>query len=259
MFLPGGRFGMGSRKTAHHHKKKKKDKHEKATADKKDQFSAKPATIKKLEIVLKCDTSGCAEAIISGINSLTLPDVEITIISSGVGAINKSDIFMAETGSRLIVGFNVGYMPDIDQIVAAHNVEIRLYDVIYKLIEDLEIIAKSLIPQDPVEEIVGSAKVIALFKSSRKGIILGCEVLSGKLVQGHPFRVLGAMGPIYVGTIESLHIEKDAVKKATKGQQVGLKIKDFNKAQIGDLVESFQVNSGQYIKPWLPHGKIYYP
>lgn len=250
---------MGSRKTAHHHKKKKKDKRDKANTEKKDHSSVKSAAKKRLEIILKCDTSGCAEAIISGINSLTLPDVDITIISSGVGSINKSDIFMAETGSRLVVGFNVGYMPNIDQIVAEHNVEIRLYDVIYKLLEDLETIAKSLIQQESAEETVGSARVIALFKSSRRGIILGCEVLSGRLVQGHSFRVLGAMGPKYVGTIESLHIEKDAVRKATKGQQVGLKIKDFNKAKIGDMVESFQVILGQNVKPWKPHGKIYYP
>ena len=191
---------MGTRKSAHHHKKRK-EKHEKTIAEKKDHISAKPAAKKKLGIVLKCDTSGCAEAIISAIFSLTRPEVEINIISSGVGAINESDIFMAETGSRLIIGFNVGHMSHIDQIVSEHNVEIRLYDVIYKLLEDLEAIAKSLIPQESSEEIVGSAKVIALFKSSRKGIILGCEVLTGKLVLGHSFRVLGAMGPIYTGTI----------------------------------------------------------
>jgi translation initiation factor IF-2 len=249
---------MGSGKADHRHKKKK-EKHIKAGAEKKGYNSAKPAARKKLEIVLKCDTSGCTEAIISSIMSFTLAGVDINIISSGVGAINNSDIFMAETGSRLIVGFNVGIMPHIDLTATEHNVEIRLYEVIYKLLEDIESIARSLIPQEPSEEIIGSARVIALFKSSRRGIILGCEVQAGKLMLGQPFRVLGAMGPMYTGRIESLHIEKDAVREATQGQQVGLKIRDFNKANVGDLVESFQSDSGSYIKPWQPQGKIYYP
>ncbi|KPK28154.1 MAG: hypothetical protein AMJ61_03505, partial [Desulfobacterales bacterium SG8_35_2] len=89
---------------------------------------------------------------------------------------------MAEAGSRLIVGFNVGLMPHIDLTASEHNVEIRLYEVIYKLLEDIESIARSLVPQEPSEEIIGSAKVIALFKSSRRGIILGCEVQAGKLM-----------------------------------------------------------------------------
>ncbi|KPJ99182.1 MAG: hypothetical protein AMJ60_05900 [Desulfobacterales bacterium SG8_35] len=249
---------MGSRKTAHHHKKGK-EKHEKASAERKDHVSAEPAAKRRLEIVLKCDTSGCAEAVVSAISSLTLPEVEINIISSGVGAINKSDIFMAETGSRLVIGFNVGVMDHIAEIVSAHDVEIRLYEVIYRLLEDLESTARSLIPQESSEELTGSARVIALFKSSRKGIILGCEVLTGKLVRGDSFRVLGAMGPIYSGIIESLHIERDAVREAVKGQRVGLKIKNFNRARLGDLVESFQSTSVQHVKPWQPQGKIYYP
>jgi len=249
---------MGSRKTGHHHKKKK-DEGAKAGAATRAHDSAAPAGEKRLEIVLKSDTSGCAEAIIAAINSLAVPGVGIHIISSGIGAINKSDIFMAETGSRLIIGFNVGLMPHIDQMVAERNVELHLFAVIYTLLEDIESIARTLVVQESTEEITGSAKVIALFKSSRKGIILGCEVLAGRLMLGHPFRVLGAMGPLYTGRIESLHIENDAVRQATKGQQVGLKIRDFNKARVGDLVESYHVTSGQYVKPWQPQGKIHYP
>jgi translation initiation factor IF-2 len=248
---------MSSRKTSHHNKNKAK--RQKAIAEKQDQVSAMAVEKKKLEIVLKCDTSGCVEAIISSIISISLPEVEIVIISSGVGSINKSDVFMAETGSKLILGFNVGIMPHIDQIAAEHNIEIRLYDVIYRLLEDVESIGGSLISPKSSEEVIGTAKVIALFKSSRKGIILGCKVLTGKLTLGDSFRVLGAMGQLYAGTIESLHIEKDAVREARKGQQVGLKIRNFNKGRIGDEVESFQPEAGQQIKSWRPQGRIYYP
>jgi len=249
-------MGSSKKKPRHH---KQKNRQERAGVEQKDQVSSRQAAAEKLEIVLKCDTTGCLEAVIAAVGSSTPPEVEIDIISSGVGAVNKSDIFMAETGSRLILGFNVGIMPQLEQMVVEHNVEIRLYEVIYKLLEDLGSIAGSLIPHEPTENIIGSAKVIALFKSSRKGIILGCEVLKGKLMLGRSFRVLGAMGPLYTGKIESLHIEKDAVREATKGQQVGLKIRNFNKARIGDLVESFQVAETRYDKPWQPQGKIYYP
>jgi translation initiation factor IF-2 len=245
---------MSSRKGAHHKKK-----HKGTAAEGQGHIAKKQGKGQKLEIVLKCDTAGCLEAVNSGISSLSLSAVEIEIISSGVGAVNKSDIFMAETGSRLIVGFNVGIMPHLEQAAAEHNVEIRLYEVIYRLLDGLESIAKSLAPHESAEEIIGTAKVIALFKSSRKGIILGCEVIKGKLKLGHSFRVLGAMGLMYTGTIGSLHIEEDAVTEATKGQQVGLKINDFNKARTGDLVESFKSVPARYNAPWQPQGKIYYP
>ena len=241
-----------------HHKKRKAG-HERISPEKQAPFPGEKAAGTRLEIVLKCDTSGCTEAIVNGIASIKRPGVEIGVISSGVGSITKSDIFMAETGSRLIMGFNVGLMGQVEHLAAEHGVEIRLYEVIYRLLEDVETIAESFIPRSSAEEIIGSAKVIALFKSSRKGIILGCEVLTGRLALGRQFRVVGAMGPIYSGTIESLHIERDTVREAHKGQQVGLKIQDFNRARIGDLVESFQITAGQSHQPWQPRGRIYYP
>ena len=233
-----------------HHKKKKA---------RQVPFPGELAEGKRLEIVLKCDTSGCAEAIVIGIASINLPGVEVGVISSGVGSINKSDIFMAETGSRLIVGFNVGLMGQVEHLAAEHGVEVRLYEVIYRLLEDVGAIAGSFIPRSSVEEILGTAKVIALFRSSRKGIILGCEVLTGKLSRGKQFRVVGAMGPMYFGKVESLHIENDSVSEAHKGQQVGLKIRDFSRARIGDLVEIFQDAAGERVTPWQPHGRVVYP
>ena len=148
---------MSSRKSSHYHNKKKA-KRQKSITEKPDQVSAKPAPRNRLEIVLKCDTSGCAEAIISSIISINLPEVEIVIISSGVGSINKSDIFMAEIGSRLIIGFNVGIMPHIAQLATEHIIEIRLYDVIYRLLEDVESICRSLIPKEPTDILYSRCK-----------------------------------------------------------------------------------------------------
>ena len=245
-----------SKKGAHHHKKKKKQASH--PAENPLASVSRPSEKKKLEIILKCDSAGCVEAVEASIKEIALPQVDIEILSSGVGAINKSDFFMAETGSRLIIGFNIGVLPEIKALPGEHNVEVRIYDVIYRLVEDIGKIAESLIPRETTEEVLGSAEVIALFKSSRKGIILGCKVLSGTLAQGQRFRVVGVMGPMYIGIIESLHIEKNTVNKATRGQQVGLKIRDFKKAKIGDLVESFKPGAQHVQQPWQPKGVIFY-
>lgn len=249
---------MGSRKHSHHHQEKKDKSRSPHAAAGKPAPRQPPAGRTKLEIILKCDTAGNVEAVSAAIIAQNLPEVEINIISSGVDDVHKSDIFMAETGSRLIVGFNVGTAPHVEQIAAEHNVEIRLYEIIYRLLEDLRAIAESLVQRQISEEILGSAKVIALFKSSRRGIIAGCEVLTGKLTTGRAFRILSAMGPVYSGKIESLHIGKDAVGEAVKGQQAGLKIKNFNKVRVGDLVESFQSVPGQTGRPWQPQGRVLY-
>lgn len=213
---------------------------------------------KNLEIVLKCDSVGSLEAVISSLKTLENPEVEVSPIHTGIGAISKSDLLMALTGSRLVVGFNVSLLPRMEQLSKEKGVEIRLYDVIYKLTQNLSEIARSLIrPDDEKERSTGKAKVIALFKSSRKGIILGCEVLEGALFQGKNFRVISAMGPVYSGKIESLHIDRDAVKEAKVGQKVGLKISDFNRAKKGDLVETYEKVKPEASTTWHPRGRVF--
>jgi translation initiation factor IF-2 len=212
---------------------------------------------RSLEIALKCDSAGSLEAVVSSITSIQDLAVGINIIHSGIGSINKSDILMANTGSRLIVGFNVDLLPKIQQLSKEQGIEIRLYDIIYKLTEDLKKTANSLILRSVGEKITGNAKVIELFKSSRRGIILGCEVLRGTLALGKKFRVISAMGPVYSGKIESLHIEKNAVKEVKAGQKVGLKISDFKKAKVGDQVECYETVRQEGPSPWQPKGGVF--
>lgn len=233
-----------SHKKRHHHKKKKK-------ADK-----TPAVTEKKLELVVKGDTDGCEEAVCGTLLKIN-QGVPIHVIRKGVGDICKNDVLAAANASKLVVGFNVDALPRISDLCQEQNVEIRLYSVIYTLQEDIEKIATSLIPREQdTEQITGTAKIIALFKSSRKGIIIGCEVAEGKLLAGDSFRIISGMGPIYTGTIESLHIEKDAVTQAIVGQQVGVKIENFNRAKVGDLVECFKKVHAPSQKSWQPSGKI---
>jgi len=128
--------------------------------------------------------------------------------------------------------------------------------VIYNLVADIKAIAEGMVPPAFEEQIIGSAKVIALFKSTRKGIIIGCEVNAGFLAVGDNFRIISAMGPVYSGTIESLHIGQTAVQKATQGKQVGIKMRDFKKVTVGDLVESFRPLPREKMRIWQPRGEI---
>lgn len=209
----------------------------------------------KLEFVLKCDSAGSVEAVTAALK-VDSSEANISIIQSGVGNINHSDVLMAETGSRFIAGFQVDVLPGIETELNERNVETRLYNVIYKLTDDIRRIAGSLALSVSEEEITGSARVIALYKSIRKGVIIGCEVLEGSLSIGKHFRIISAMGPVYSGTIESMHIERDAVQKASPGQQVGIKIRAFNKAKVGDIVECFRPAPQKKVPVWHPKGEI---
>jgi translation initiation factor IF-2 len=210
----------------------------------------------RLEVVLKSDTVGTLDAAARSLEEIRGEGAEVSVIHQGVGAVSKSDLLMALTGSRLVVGFAVDVVPTAEEFAVEKRAEIRLYRVIYDLVEDVRRIARSWGPVKSEERITGQAKVVALFKSSRRGIILGCEVQRGSLALGKRFRVITAMGPTYEGTVESLHIEANPVKEARPGQRVGLKIEGFKDAAVGDLVECFEVVSTGGKDPWSPRGGI---
>jgi translation initiation factor IF-2 len=209
---------------------------------------------RKLEIVLKCDSAGSVEAVTTAVSRIAVPEGEIAVVRSGIGAVNKSDILLAGTAGKLIVGFQVDTLPDLDKPLVDNGVEVRLYELIYNLVSDLREIAADITAPPAKEQIVGTAEVIALFKGSRGGIIIGCEVREGFLALGQRFRIISAMGPVYAGTVESLHIGENAVQKAVRGQQAGISIRNFKKVRIGDLVESFRAAPRK--NRWEPQARI---
>jgi translation initiation factor IF-2 len=212
---------------------------------------------RSLDIVLKCDSTGSKEAITASLAAKPPPEVDVKVVHADVGDIAKSDLFLALTASRLVVGFQVGVMPKIRELSQEQGVEVRLYDVIYRLTTDLrDIAARLTLRQEEKEKIIGKAKVIALFKGTRQGVILGCDVFEGSLETGKTFRLISAMGPVYDGKIESLQIEGDTVKSARTGQKVGLKVSAFKKAKLGDLVECYRTVRPKANKPWAPRGGV---
>lgn len=213
--------------------------------------------LKKLEVVLKCDATGTEEAISSGMAAIKVPGVEIVNIQSGVGNVAKSDILMASTGSRLVIGFNVDITPKLQPVIKEQGVEVRLYDTIYNLMEDTRKIAGRMFAGGPEEKITGSAKIIAIFKGKRNETIIGCEVLEGVIELGRKFRVITAMGPAYSGKISSLQIERGNVKIGKPGQQIGIKIPNWNKAKVGDLVECYAIREPSGGDPWKPRPGVF--
>ncbi len=210
----------------------------------------------RLEIVLKCDSIGSMEAVSTALSAIKVQGVDIGVVRSGIGAVTQSDALMAETAGKLIIGFQVGVVPGLEKSIRERQVEVRLYNIIYTLTDDIRTVAEGMVPDLSEDEIIGSGRVVALFKSTRKGIIVGCEVMNGHLAVGQHFRIISAMGPIYSGTIESLHIAEKTVQKATPGQKAGIKIRNFNLAKVGDLVESYRPPSSRRGRRWEPKGEI---
>ncbi|MDW7709443.1 MAG: hypothetical protein SCH98_03130 [Deferrisomatales bacterium] len=215
---------------------------------------ASAATV--LELVLKADTAGTLEAAAAALAGAAPQGVELRVIQAGVGEVTQSDVLMAATGSKLVLGFQVPAGPRVEEHAREQGVEVRLYEVIYHLSEDARRIARSLVPSPPGERVTARAKVIALFKGSRRGMILGCEVLEGTLALGKRYRVIGPAGPMHEGKIASLHIGPDAVREAKPGQQVGLKVEGFQKARIGYWVECFEPLPPEGPPPWTPRGGV---
>ncbi len=209
----------------------------------------------KIELVLKCDTMGSVEAISALLTNLKLPEAEVKLIHSGVGNIAKQDLLMALTGSRLVIGFNVGVTPKLEQWVKEHGVEVRLYDVIYRLAEDVTAIARNMAPVEAEEKVIGKCEVIATFRSKKGGVILGCEVVEGAVQVGKHFRVVTAMGPVHSAKIESLQIEKRPVKEARAGQQVGVEVSGSPLGKVGDFIECYTEITSKKAR-WSPRGSI---
>lgn len=217
---------------------------------------AEKSSAPRMEIVLKCDSAGSLEAVTAALSAISVPGIAIELVHGGIGNVSKSDVLLAETAGHLIVGYQVGVMPALEKLLREHRVDVRLYDVIYNLTSDVASLAGDLLPLRPAEEILGTAQVIRLFKSTRKGIIIGSEVTKGYLATGLRFRIISAMGPVYTGNISSMHRGEETIHKALPGQQVGIKIPDFNKVRVGDLVEAFRISSEAPRRPREPRGQI---
>ncbi|NLW65553.1 MAG: translation initiation factor IF-2 [Clostridiales bacterium] len=195
--------------------------------------------IKDLNIIVKADVQGSAEAVKSSLEKLSNDEVRVRVIHSAVGAISESDVMLAATSGAIIVGFNVRPENVARDYAARANVDIRMYRVIYDCINEIESAMKGLLAPKFKEVVVGHAEVRQLIKVSKVGTICGCYVQDGKMVRNGKARVVRDGIVIYEGDLGSLRRFKDDVKEVATNYECGINIENFNDEKEGDIIECF--------------------
>ena len=195
--------------------------------------------VKDLNLIVKADVQGSVEAVIQSLEKLSNEEVNVKVIHGAVGAINESDVVLADVSNAIIIGFNVRPNQIIVDKAKEAGVDIRLYNIIYKAIEDVELAMKGMLAPVIEEVVLGHAEIRELFKVSGLGTIGGCYVTDGKIARNCGVRVIRQDVVIYTGKLGSLQRLKDAVKEVNSGFECGLTIENYNDIKVGDVVEAY--------------------
>jgi translation initiation factor IF-2 len=196
--------------------------------------------VSDLNLVVRGDVVGSVEAVVSELSKFEHPEVRLNVIAQGVGAITQNDIMLASASDALIVGFNVRPNAEARELASREGVEIRTYEVIYKLTEDIEQALVGKLSAVTTEETIGEAEVRALFRVSRLGTIAGCMVTDGVVRRGASVRVIRDGAVIYTTTIAQLKRFKDDVREVAEGFECGILLDGFNDVKEGDVLEVFE-------------------
>ncbi|WP_419780607.1 translation initiation factor IF-2 [Maridesulfovibrio sp.] len=194
-----------------------------------------------LNVVLKADVQGSLEAINEALAKLATDEIKVEVIHGGAGAITESDILLASASQAIIIGFNVRPTVKIKEIAEREEVEIRFYDIIYKLVGEIKDAMGGMLSPDIKEEYLGQAEVKQTFSVPKVGVIAGCYVVDGKLTRHAQVRLLRDGVVIYTGSLTSLKRFKDDTKEVAKGYECGVGLEKFNDIKEGDFIEAFQV------------------
>lgn len=194
---------------------------------------------KELNLIIKGDVQGSIEAIKSSLDKLDVDGVKINVIRSGVGAINENDINLAVASNSVIIAFNVRPMAKIMDFAKEKQIEVRTYNVIYKLLEDIQAAMKGML--DPVyeEKVLGQAEVRQIFKASKIGTIAGCYVTSGSIIRNADVRLIRDSIVVYEGKLSSLKRFQDDVREVKTGYECGMTIENYNDIKEGDVIEAY--------------------
>ena len=206
-----------------------------------DLFSKIENGIKEINIVLKADVKGSEEAVRNALSKINVEGVRTNIIRSGTGTITESDVVLANASSAIVIGFNVRPSSKTKDLAKEYGVEIRLHNIIYKVIEELEQAMKGMLDPEFEEKVLGEAEVRQLFKFSKVGTIAGCYVISGMIKSNSKARLLRGGVVIYDGNIKSVQREKDSVKEVKNGFECGITLEDYNDIKEGDIIESYEM------------------
>ncbi|HHA9308464.1 TPA: translation initiation factor IF-2 [Streptococcus pneumoniae] len=199
----------------------------------------KAGELKSVNVIIKADVQGSVEALSASLQEIDVEGVKVTIVHSAVGAINESDVTLAEASNAFIVGFNVRPTPQARQQAEADDVEIRLHSIIYKVIEEMEEAMKGMLDPEFEEKVIGEAVIRETFKVSKVGTIGGFMVINGKVARDSKVRVIRDGVVIYDGELASLKHYKDDVKEVTNGREGGLMIDGYNDIKMDDVIEAY--------------------
>lgn len=206
-----------------------------------DLFSRVQEGVKEVNVIIKADVNGSAEAVKNSLEKIEVENVKVRVIRSSVGAITESDIVLAKASSAIIVGFNVRPSNQIKDYAKEQGVEIRLYDIIYKAVEEMTDALKGMLEPVYEEKIIGEATVKQLFKFSKIGTIAGSYIGEGIVKKDAKARLIRDGVVIYNGEIGSLQREKDAVKEVKKGLECGITLNNYNDIKVGDVIEAYEM------------------
>ena len=199
----------------------------------------KAGEVKTVNVIIKADVQGSVEALAASLLKIDVEGVKVSVVHSAVGAINESDVTLAEASNAFIIGFNVRPTPQARQQAETDEVEIRLHSIIYKVIEEVEDAMKGMLDPEYKEKIIGEAIIRETFKVSKVGTIGGFMVTSGKITRDANARVIRDGVVIFDGKLASLKHFKDDVKEIGKGQEGGLMIENYNDIKVDDVIEAY--------------------
>ena len=199
----------------------------------------KAGEFKTVNVIIKADVQGSVEALAASLLKIDVEGVKVSVVHSAVGAINESDVTLAEASNAFIIGFNVRPTPQARQQAETDEVEIRLHSIIYKVIEEVEDAMKGMLDPEYKEKIIGEAIIRETFKVSKVGTIGGFMVTSGKITRDANARVIRDGVVIFDGKLASLKHFKDDVKEIGNGQEGGLRIENYNDIKVDDVIEAY--------------------
>ncbi|EHJ52322.1 translation initiation factor IF-2 [Streptococcus macacae NCTC 11558] len=199
----------------------------------------KAGEVKSVNVIIKADVQGSVEALAASLLKIDVEGVKVSVVHSAVGAINESDVTLAEASNAVIIGFNVRPTSQARQQAEADEVEIRLHSIIYKVIEEVEDAMKGMLDPEFEEKIIGEALIREIFKVSKVGTIGGFMVTSGKVTRDSKVRVIRDGVVIFDGALASLKHYKDDVKEVGNGQEGGLMVENYNDIKVDDMIEAY--------------------
>lgn len=199
----------------------------------------------ELRLIVKADVQGSLEPIIQSLNDIDQSEIKINVLYSEAGNITENDVLLATASNAIILGFNVQADASSKNLADNEGVSIRTYDIIYRLVEDIEKALKGMLEPEKKETVIGKADVLQTFKISKVGTIAGCRVTSGEIRRNAFVRVMRNEEELFKGELASLKHEKDNVKEVREGFECGLRVRGFNDFEVGDTVIAFIVEEVQ--------------